>query len=161
MAYQTYLKLKGAKQGDIKGSVTQKGREGLIAVIAVDHEIISPRDPATGQASGKRQHQPLVIVKELDRSSVPLRQALITNETLTAWELQFWTPSFQGDDTQVYTIRLTNAGIASIHFAMSDTRDAQFSARAPYEEVAFAYEAIEWSWTDGGLTASDDWQQVS
>ena len=46
MALQAYLNLKGQRQGEIKGSVTQKGREGKIAVIAVSHEIISPRDPA-------------------------------------------------------------------------------------------------------------------
>jgi type VI secretion system secreted protein Hcp len=157
MAYQAFLKLKGAKQGDIKGSVTQKGREGLIAVIAVDHEITSPRDIGTGQASGKRQHQPLTIVKELDRSSVPLRQALVTNEVLTEWELQFWAPTPQGAEILVFTIRLTNATIASLHFIMRDIRDPQFSNRAPYEEVAFTYQKIEWVWADGGLTAGDDW----
>ena len=36
-ALNAYLKLKGQKQGEIKGSVTQKGREGRIAVIAVQH----------------------------------------------------------------------------------------------------------------------------
>ena len=30
MALNAYLKLKGASQGDIKGSVTQKGREDTI-----------------------------------------------------------------------------------------------------------------------------------
>ena len=34
MALNAYLKLKGQKQGEIKGSVTQKGREGKIMVIA-------------------------------------------------------------------------------------------------------------------------------
>ncbi|HRI69004.1 MAG TPA: type VI secretion system tube protein Hcp, partial [Polyangium sp.] len=43
MALNAYLRLKGQKQGEIKGSVTQKGREGSIMVIAVSHEIISPR----------------------------------------------------------------------------------------------------------------------
>lgn len=30
MALNAYLKLKGQKQGDVKGSVTQKGRENKI-----------------------------------------------------------------------------------------------------------------------------------
>ncbi len=37
MALNAYLKLTGQKQGDIKGSVTQKGREGKIMVIAASH----------------------------------------------------------------------------------------------------------------------------
>ncbi len=31
--------------------------------------IQSPRDPASGQATGKRQHSPIVLTKELDKSS--------------------------------------------------------------------------------------------
>ncbi|MBL7976348.1 MAG: type VI secretion system tube protein Hcp [Candidatus Kapabacteria bacterium] len=31
--------------------------------------IVSPRDPASGQATGKRQHSPIVLTKELDKSS--------------------------------------------------------------------------------------------
>ena len=48
MALNAYLTLKGQKQGDIHGSVVQKGREGSIMVIAVDHQVMSPRDPASG-----------------------------------------------------------------------------------------------------------------
>ncbi|WP_044246058.1 type VI secretion system tube protein Hcp, partial [Chondromyces apiculatus] len=48
MALAAYLRLKGQTQGDIKGSVIQKGREDSIMVIAVSHEIISPRDAASG-----------------------------------------------------------------------------------------------------------------
>lgn len=29
---------------------------------------------------------------------------------------------------------------------------------APYEEVAFTYEKIQWTWNDGGITAEDDWE---
>jgi hypothetical protein len=32
-------------------------------------EIVSPRDSASGLPTGKRQHKPLTITKELDRSS--------------------------------------------------------------------------------------------
>src|SRR4051812_27559562 len=55
MALNAYLWLKSKKQGDIKGSVTQKGREGAIAVHSFHHHIQSPRDAASGQATGKRQ----------------------------------------------------------------------------------------------------------
>src|SRR4051812_46536780 len=92
MALNAYLNLKGQKQGDIKGSVTQKGREGKIMVIAVSHEIISPRDSASGLPTGKRQHKPMVITKELDKSSPLLQGCLSNNENITTWELQFWTP---------------------------------------------------------------------
>jgi type VI secretion system secreted protein Hcp len=59
MALNAYLSVVGQKQGDIKGSVTQKGREGKIMVIAFTHEIVCPRDPASGIPTGKRIHKPL------------------------------------------------------------------------------------------------------
>ena len=64
-----FLTLTGQKQGQIKGSVTQKGREGTIEVIGLSHSILSPRDAASGLPSGKRMHKPLVITKELDIAS--------------------------------------------------------------------------------------------
>ena len=78
MALNSFLQLKGEKQGDIKGSVTQKGRAGKIMVIAFNHEVQSPRDAGTGQATGKRIHKPFVITKEIDKSS-PLLYAALTN----------------------------------------------------------------------------------
>ncbi len=33
------------------------------------HEVKSPRDAASGQATGKRMHKPLVVTKELDKST--------------------------------------------------------------------------------------------
>ena len=69
MALNAYLKLKGQKQGVVKGSVTQKGREGKIMVISAHHEVVSPTDPASGLATGKHLHKPFVIAKEVDKSS--------------------------------------------------------------------------------------------
>ena len=34
-----YLSVTGQKQGTIRGSVTQRGREGSIMVVAVSHEV--------------------------------------------------------------------------------------------------------------------------
>jgi len=162
MALNAYLKLKGAKQGDIKGSVIQKGREDKIMVIAVSHEIVSPRDQASGLPTGKRMHKPFVITKELDKSSPLLYNVLTNNENIPDWELQFWTPQIKaatgmGSEVQHYTVKLYNANIASISFRMANNKHPELMKFAEYEEVAFTYEKIEWTWTDGGITAMDDW----
>ena len=158
MALNAYLKLTGQKQGEIKGSVTQKGREGKIAVIAVSHEIISPRDAASGLPTGKRMHKPFVITKELDKSSPLLYNVLVNNENLTQWELQFFQPSATGTEKQHYTVKLTNANIASIDFRMANNKHPDLMKFAEYEEVAFTYQKIEWTWNEGGITAMDDWE---
>lgn len=162
MALNAYLKLKGQKQGDIKGSVTQKGREGKIMVIAADHEVISPRDPASGLPTGKRMHRPFIITKELDKSSPLLYKMLVGNENITEWELQFWAPSSTGTgagtEVQRYTVRLTNASIADIKFHMLNNKNPDLVRYSEYEEVSFTYQKIEWVWTDGGIAAQDDWK---
>ncbi|MEP7126014.1 MAG: type VI secretion system tube protein TssD [Byssovorax sp.] len=163
MALNAYLKLKGQRSGEIKGSVTQKGRENKIMVIAVSHEIISPRDAASGLPTGKRMHKPFVITKELDKSSPLLYSALTMNENISEWELQFWTPQLRatggvGTEVQHFTVKLTNANIASIAFRMANNKHPDLMKFAEYEEVAFTYQKIEWTWNDGGITAGDDWE---
>ncbi len=165
MALNAYLKLKGAKQGDIKGSVTQKGREGKIMVIAVNHEIESPRDSASGLATGRRQHKPFIITKELDQSTPLLFSAMIDNENIVEWELQYFAPkkattgaAGAGVETNNYTVKLTNATIINIKSIMLNNKDAAFAKFAPYEEIAFTYQKIEWTWVVGTISATDDWQ---
>jgi len=69
MALNAFLQLTGKKQGLIKGSVTQKGREDKIMVIAVSHEIVFPHETIGGVLTGKRIHKPFIITKEVDKSS--------------------------------------------------------------------------------------------
>lgn len=163
MALNAYLQLTGQKQGDIKGSVTQKGREGKIMVIAVNHDIVSPRDAATVLPTGKRQHKPFVITKELDKSTPLLFNALVNNENITSWELQFFTPHIQagsgaaGMEVNHYTVRLTNANISDIKSIMLNNKNPDLMKFTEYEEVAFTYQKIEWTWVNGNIVASDSW----
>ena len=159
MALNAYLTLKGQKQGQINGSVTQKGRENSILVHAYSHEVVCPRDPQSGLPTGKRQHRPFTIVKEVDKSSPLLWIVLCTNENLPTWELRLWAPGKQaGLETQYYTIALTNASIASIREVSADNQDPTNAPLPPREEITFTYQKITWTWTDGGIIAQDDWQ---
>jgi type VI secretion system secreted protein Hcp len=163
MALNAYLKLTGQKQGDIKGSVTQKGREGKIMVIAVTHEVFSPRDQVSGLPTGKRQHRPFIITKELDKSTPLLFSALVNNENISSWELQFFTPHIQagtgaaGMEVNHYTVRLTNASIMDIKSVMLNNKNFELAKFAEYEEVAFTYQKIQWTWVDGNIIAEDSW----
>ena len=68
MALQAWIALKGAKQGQFKGETTLAARhDKWIPVFAFTMGVASPRDPASGQATGKRQYQPLTIVKAWGR----------------------------------------------------------------------------------------------
>jgi type VI secretion system secreted protein Hcp len=163
VALNAYLRLVGDRQGEIKGSVTQKGREGKILVIAFTHDVTSPRDTATGLATGRRQHGPIVITKEIDRASPPLHAAQTDNENFKEWELELYASqahvgAASGVEVQYFTITLTNASIASFRTEMPNNKHADLAKLNTFEEIAFTYQKIAWTWTDGGLSATDDWE---
>jgi type VI secretion system secreted protein Hcp len=163
MANLAYMWAKGQKSGAINGSVTQKGREKSIEVVGYSHSIVSPRDPQSGLPTGARMHKPFVIQKELDKSSPIFYNVLCTNENLTEVTLKFWTPQLKaasgvGSSVQHYTIKLTNANIASIDSVMQEASHTELTKEAHIEKIAFTYQKIEWTWNDGGITAMDDWE---
>jgi type VI secretion system secreted protein Hcp len=113
----------GAKQGPFSNTP--------INVTAVSHEIVSPRDPASGLPTGKRQH-----------ASTPLfLNALVHNETLTSVLI-----GLLRNGSQAATIKLTNASVSN------------YVQHGGYVTISFTYQKIEWTWVDGGITASDDWE---
>lgn len=155
-ALNAYLTIKGSKQGTIQGSVAQKGREGTILVFSTDHSVKVPVDTATGLPTGKRQHGAFVVRKEVDRSSPLLYQALVSNETLTEVVLKFYTPDPTGMEVNHYTVRLTSARLTSIKLVQPNTKNADAAKLPLQEEISFSYQKIEWTWTNGGVSAQDD-----
>ena len=158
MALNAYLNLTGQSQGKVSGSVTQAGREESIMVIGMSHEVVSPRDAASGMPTGKRQHKPITITKELDKSTPILAAILVNNENITDWKLDFWQPSKSGQEFQFYSIELVNASISSIRSEMLNNKYKQNMQHKEREHVAFTYQKIIWTYQDGGLTAEDDWE---
>ena len=142
------LSVKGAKQGDIKGSNAIKGREGTMECVEVGLEVATPRDAASGLASGKRQYKPLRCVKRVDRASPLLFTALVTNEVLPSVGLQVWGTGKEGQSVATYSIALKSANIASLR--------QFFDAKGVLmEEVTFSFATITLTWLDGGITAED------
>lgn len=158
MALAAYLTITAERQGQIHGSVLQKGREGKILVAAVQHEIVCPRDPTTGQPTGRRAHKPFMVTKVVDRASPLLYGILCTNENIREARIDFWTSTPTGQEKQHYTVRLTNATICGITLKMPNVRQPKLARLTEYEEVSFTYEKIEWTWNDGGISAADDWE---
>ncbi len=153
-----FLFVKSVKQGDLGGSSTDPNHQSAIGIISVGHSIVSPTDLATGQASGKRQHSPLVIVTHIDKATPKLYQALVTDENLPNVELDYWKTNSDGSQNMYFTIKLTNARISSINFTNQNSADHPSSDTfGEYVEISFTYQKIEWTWTDGGITAQDDW----
>jgi len=147
---QIFMTVQGAKQGMISGDVKEKGREGSIEVYQFHHQVQSPRDLATGQASGKRRHQPLEIVKAVDSASVKLLSSLITNEVLKDVVLNFFRTTSNGLEENFYTIKLTNATVSDMIQGNNDT-----AGNSLVERVQMTYQKIEWTFLPGNLMTTD------
>jgi type VI secretion system secreted protein Hcp len=156
-ALNAYLYVKGEKAGQIEGSVTQKGREGAIMVIAYGHNISAPIDAASGLPTGKVKHEVLTITKEIDKSTPTLYSLLVSNEKITEFKLEFWQPSASGKEVQHFTIRLTNAHITSIKSVMMNNKYPENMQHKEREEISFSYDKITWTWMDGGITTTAEW----
>lgn len=148
-ALNAYMSVKGQKQGLFKGGVIQKGREGKIGVIAMSHEIVSPRDAASGLPTGKVQHKPLTVTVEWDSAIFQFYNALFANETLSEVTIDFFAPSMLGQvggagaEVNFVTVKLTNASIASIRSQQPNTKDPNQVRYKEYLEVSFTYQKIE------------------
>jgi len=154
-----YLRIKGTRQGDIKGGTTEKGQENSIKVYGMLHGMISPRDAASGLPTGKRRHGVIQISIGLDKAVPVLYTSLVANENLATWELKYWSAVHKGSSStatgtghaHIYTVKLTNANIASIEQITTVNGVIMFM-------VGFTYHTIEWTWVDGGITSMDDWE---
>jgi len=147
-APSVYLKLK-ANGAEILGDspVASLGRADSIQCLSFSMGVSVPR-AAGGQLAGKRQYEPLVITKPLDRSSVLLLKALTDNQVCEC-EFRFFRPGQAGADQHYYTVTLGNAYISAVHQRVPE------SGAGVVEEVEFTYEDITWTWVDGGLQHQD------
>jgi type VI secretion system secreted protein Hcp len=136
-------------------------------VIAFTMGMSSPRDAATGQASGKRQHQPITIVKSWGAASPQALTACAANEVLTEVDIEFTRPSTAGGDDVVYqSVRLTNATFVQIARFTGrpdggeDTPSSGHTATSDMMELerwSFTFQKIEVQDIDGKTSFTDSW----
>ncbi len=152
-----YMLATGEQQGQIKGGVTQAGKVDQMQVVQSSHEIVSPRDAASGLPTGKRQHKPFTITKPVDKATPLLLKAMVTNETLTQVVINYWRPTLGGAEQLAFSVTLTGAKIVNHTIRQLPTYEAANTSVPELEEIQFVYEKITWTWTSPNLTATDSW----
>jgi type VI secretion system secreted protein Hcp len=157
MGAPAYLACFGETQGEIRGGATRSDVAGQVEVVSFQHEVLSPRDAASGLPTGKRQHKPLVITKPVDKSTPLYMYALVNTENLPQCTLTFFRADDVGEPEAYFTIRLTNANVAGIQSQKGDTRSVA-GRLGEQETLSFTYQKIEWTYLDGGIQAEDDWE---
>ena len=154
MAYEFYVTIEGAKQGRLAGESPRSGHKGKLAGVGFSYEVTSPRDAASGQATGKRRHGAVTFTKEWGAASPQLFTALVTNEPIKSALFEFVRTNDVGVEHVFHTIRLKNAAVTAIHQYIATQEDAELD-NAELEDVALTFSAIEIANLDGKTSVSD------
>lgn len=159
MAETLHLYLK-ANGNEIKGESTQTslGRADSIECAYYEQATKTAREKGSGMASGRRQYEPLIIRKRIDKSSPLLARAMADNERIDA-KFKFFRPAPAGDGTteQFYTVEIANGRVASLKQIVPDCIVPATSTEPPLEEVTFVFHTITWTFVSTGVEHQDTW----
>lgn len=159
MAETVHLYLKANGQ-DIQGESSQLdlGRENSIECLVFKDNVRTARELGSRAAVGRRVHEPVEIVKRIDKSSPLLAKALCRNERIEG-EFKFFRPSPKGDGSteQFFTVRIENARIDAIERHSPNAIDPAESKAPPMETVRFVYHTIRWTYVPTGAEYEDKW----
>lgn len=156
MAYEYYLSIEGTKQGKFKGESDRQSHKDKMPGFSFGSAITSPRDASSGQATGKRHHEPVIARKKVGAASPQIVQALCTNESLKSVLFEFVHTTKDGTEQVFYTIKLTNATISGHRTYLPDLSGDQQKLDLS-EEIAFTFQKIEWEHKIAKTMAADDW----
>ncbi|MBI3139525.1 MAG: type VI secretion system tube protein Hcp [Sphingobacteriales bacterium] len=138
------ISVEGTKQGKFKGE-SQKGKFADKSELAgYLLEITSPRDVASGQASGRRTFQPVLLLKATGASSPQFLQALSTNELLKKVVIDFYRPDPSGMEINYFTVTLENASISGYKQFTGPLENEKFNPvnTILYDEIKLVYQRI-------------------
>lgn len=124
MPIPLHLWLKDSSGSDIRGSSQVEGREGSIEVLSFTHGMISPADGVTGKLLGNRMHWPLMVEKEIDRSSPVLYMALSRCHTLKSAEIKWYRVDDSGREIEYFNMMMRNVKIVAVTPRVSNIKDS-------------------------------------
>ena len=154
-----YLDLELQTAGKVKGdsTTTSLGRKGLIEVWAFLHEVTAPRDPATGQATGRRIEKPIRWTTPVGTASAPLFQGLVGNDTVVKAIFRFFKHDRAGKELEYFRVTLEDGTISDMSTRLPDVKtDVAFHDE--YHEIELTYRKITIENLVAHNSATDDWQ---
>ncbi|WP_300672773.1 type VI secretion system tube protein TssD [Desulfoluna sp.] len=149
------IELTSKSEGEIKGSSSMYGKNDVILAYSFEHRVYVPGDQAGPGDVSLRFHDPLILCKEIDRSSPILYQHLVSGGLFVEVILSFYKADAQGVEVNYHTIVLNDAIITDIS---SETKMAFLAENEPFrdmEYVSFSYKSIRWI-DESGLTETSD-----
>lgn len=145
-----------------KPESTRSGYTDKTEILGYQMEIKSPRDVASGQATGRRQFQPVTLWKTSGASSPQFFQALTKNEQIKKIILQYYRPDeIYKQNELVYTIELENAVISGYRQVMGAPEFPEFRAKSQglYDEISIVFEKMTVTDNKAKTTSTELWRQ--
>lgn len=161
MASHSYMSITGKRQGLISagcsgqssiGNKCQFDHEDEIMVLAYSHDMVTGNDGSV--AGGRGRHMPIVITKNIDKSSPLLANALHEREEVECI-LTLYRTSAVGGQERYYSIHLTGACIA--HISQQVPHAIRMNDAEPQELVSIRYREIAWAHIPGATSAYSSW----
>lgn len=162
MANHSYMSITGNRRGLISagcsdtnsiGNKCQLGHLDEIMVLAYSHNMTTGNNG--GVTADRGQHLPIMITKNIDKSSPLLSAALHEREVLDC-TIFFYRTSPAGTQDKYFKIHIAGAKIAHINLQVPHAihlNDAQ-----PQELVSFTYREISWTHLQAGTCGYSRWE---
>ena len=128
-----HMTIEGQNQGNIPGDCQAQGKEDTIRCVGWEHRVYVPYNIDSGSLTDVDKHEPITVIKYIDKSTVPLYRAMCTNERLTEIFIRFYRTRNNQAEEQYFTIRLADCYIVEMREITPNL-----------ESVSFLYQRIEW-----------------
>lgn len=167
MPTPAYISIEGKNQGlitqgaftaDSVGNVYVEGHEDEILVQEIEHRVVTPTDPQSGQPAGQRVHKPFTFTCALNKSVPLLYQALTSGEMLPTVEVKWYRTSVDGKQEHFFTTKLEDATVVDINTVMPHAQNPDNASYTQLIKVSMAYRKVTWSHDVANTEASDDWR---
>ena len=151
-----FMSVTAQAQGVLRGDAGKAAPEGKMSALRFRYQVLTAVDTATGRASGRRQHKPVVITKLWSAASPQLFQALVNNENLPEVVIDFVATDANGIVVLTHRVRLVNAKVVDIAHSTEVPSEMLKVPPRQIEDVSFTFQRIELEDTAGKIAAVDD-----
>jgi type VI secretion system secreted protein Hcp len=142
---KVFMKIDG-----LPGSSLDQKHKDWCDIRGFSHEMSYPFDMRENKGRGEPVHGAFTLLKEMDKASPKLYEALAKKKKINKVEFEFWRDKpGEGGSEKYFSIVLTDCRVVSAKPYIPI--GAEVEDLPPHvEEIGFAYRKIDWTWLSGG-----------
>ena len=134
-----------------------KGRENQAEAHAFNYGVIIPADKNTGRLTAIRQHEDVILTKEIDNASPMLFKACCSGETLQKVIIDWYLINDQGEEKKYFVHTFDEVKIVGFKQYVSHVKNPINEGYGYQEEISLRFRKIELNHPEGNIKATDDW----